>query len=109
MRISDWSSDVCSSDLVLPAWDVACGLTAAFGLVSATVERARTGQGRSISLALSDIAFATIGHLGMIAEAGVDGVDRPPAGNDLYGAFGRDFATSATGRASWRERGCQYV
>src|SRR3546814_1604036 len=34
---------------VLPAWDVACGLTAAFGQISATVARARTGQGRSIS------------------------------------------------------------
>lgn len=79
---------------VLPAWDIACGLTAAFGLVSATVERARTGQGRSISIALSDVAFATIGHLGMIAEAAVDGVDRPPSGNDLYGAFGRDFPTA---------------
>jgi len=79
---------------VLPAWDIACGLTAAFGLVSATVERTRTGQGRSISIALSDVAFATIGHLGMIAEAAVDGVDRPPSGNDLYGAFGRDFPTA---------------
>lgn len=79
---------------VLPAWDVACGLTAAFGLVSAVTERARTGRGRSISLALSDVAFATIGHLGMLAEAALDGIDRPPSGNDLYGAFGRDFRTA---------------
>ncbi|GHD53000.1 2-methylfumaryl-CoA isomerase [Thalassobaculum fulvum] len=79
---------------VLPAWDVACGLTAAFGLVSAVLERARTGQGRSISLALSDVAFATVGHLGMLAEAALGGVDRPPSGNDLYGAFGRDFPTA---------------
>ena len=79
---------------VLPAWDIACGLTAAFGLVSAVMERARTGQGRSISLALSDVAFATVGHLGMLAEAALGGADRPPSGNDLYGAFGRDFPTS---------------
>lgn len=83
---------------VLPAWDVACGLTAAFALVSAVLERARTGRGRSISLALSDVAFATVGHLGMLAEAALGGADRPPAGNDLYGAFGRDFPTSDGGR-----------
>ncbi len=79
---------------VLPAWDIACGLTAAFGLVSATVERARTGEGRSLRVALSDVAFATVGHLGMLAEAALGGVDRPPSGNDLYGAFGRDFPTA---------------
>ena len=79
---------------VLPAWDIACGLSAAFALVSATVERARTGAGRSIRLALSDVAFATVGHLGMLAEAQLGGVDRPPSGNDLYGAFGRDFPTA---------------
>jgi len=79
---------------VLPAWDIACGLHAAFGLVSAVLERQRTGQGRSIRLALSDVAFATVGHLGMLAEAALTGADRPPSGNDLYGAFGRDFPTS---------------
>ncbi len=79
---------------VLPAWDIACGLTAAFGLVSATVERARTGEGRSLRVALSDVAFATVGHLGMLAEAALGGADRPPSGNDLYGAFGRDFPTA---------------
>lgn len=79
---------------VLPAWDVACGLSAAFGLVSATIERMRTGQGKSIRLALSDVAFATVGHLGILAEASVNGVDRGPSGNDLYGAFGRDFPTA---------------
>lgn len=85
---------VAPTNHVLPAWDVACGLTAAFGLVSATVERNRTGQGKSISLALSDVAFGIVGHLGMLAEAAVDGVDRAPSGNDLYGAFGRDFPTA---------------
>ena len=35
-----------------------------------------------------------LGHLGIIAEAQINGVDRPRVGNDLYGAFGRDFPTS---------------
>lgn len=34
-----------------------------------------------------------LGHLGMIAEVEVNGLDRPRPGNHLYGAFGRDFVT----------------
>jgi 2-methylfumaryl-CoA isomerase len=44
-------------------------------------------------LALSDIAFATVSHLGHIAEAELLGSERASIGNDLYGAFGRDFVT----------------
>jgi 2-methylfumaryl-CoA isomerase len=34
-----------------------------------------------------------LGHLGMLAEVAINEVDRARYGNDLYGAFGRDFAT----------------
>ena len=44
-------------------------------------------------LALSDVAFAMVGHLGKIAEVQVNQHERPKTGNYLYGAFGRDFAT----------------
>ena len=60
---------------------------AAFELV------AQPGEGEFISLALSDIGYATVGNLGHIGEAMVNGTERAPIGNDLYGAFGRDFAT----------------
>jgi len=43
---------------------------------------------------LSDLAIASLGHLGQIAEASLSGVDRPRMGNDLFGAFGRDFVTA---------------
>ena len=78
---------------VLPAWDVACGLYAALGLLAAERHRRRTGEGRAITLALEDAALAVAGHLGFLAEAQL-GMERPPIGNYLYGAFARDFATA---------------
>jgi 2-methylfumaryl-CoA isomerase len=79
---------------VLPAWDVACGLYAAVGLLAAERHRQRTGAGRQITLALADVALAVAGHLGFLAEAQVSGTDRPRIGNHLYGGLARDFQTS---------------
>lgn len=79
---------------VLPAWDVICGQTAAVGLLAAERHRLRTGEGQHVTLALSDTAIATVSHLGHVAEAQINGTQRPRLGNDLYGAFGRDFLTS---------------
>lgn len=77
---------------VLPAWDIACGLYAATGILAAERHRARTGRGRAITLPLADVALALTGHLGFLAEAGL-GADRPRTGNHLYGGFARDFPT----------------
>ena len=79
---------------VLPAWDVATGIQAAFGVLAALLDRLRTNQGREITLALSDMAFAVTAHLGYVAEAMLNQEQRPSLGNDLYGAFGHDFATA---------------
>ncbi len=79
---------------VLPAWDIATGLSAAFGLLAAERHRRITGKGQLVRLSLMDSALAMLGHLGILAEVQVNGVDRPRVGNDLYGAFGRDFACS---------------
>ena len=78
---------------VFPGWDVITGLTAAGGILAAMRRRDRTGEGEHITLALSDVGYATVGNLGHIGEAIVNGTERAPIGNDLYGAFGRDFAT----------------
>jgi 2-methylfumaryl-CoA isomerase len=78
---------------VLPAWDLICGQAVAVGILAADRHRARTGQGQLLSLALSDIAFGVVSAMGHVAEAQVLGRERPRVGNDLYGAFGRDFAT----------------
>ncbi len=79
---------------VLPSWDIATGLSAAFGLLAAERHRRLTGKGQLVRLSLMDSALAMLGHLGILAEVQVNGVDRPRVGNDLYGAFGRDFACS---------------
>src|SRR5712671_3339915 len=60
---------------VLPAWDIAAGLYLAIGLLAAERHRSRTGEGQEVVAALSDVMLATVG-------------------NDLYGSFGRDFATA---------------
>jgi 2-methylfumaryl-CoA isomerase len=78
---------------VLPAWDVAAGLHAAVGLLAAERRRARTGKGGLVRLALSDVAFAITAALGRLAQGELGLDDGGKAGNDLYGAFGRDFAT----------------
>ena len=78
---------------MLPAWDTTTGLTAAMGLLAAERHRPRTGEGQLVKLALSDVAFAMVANLGHIAEAQITHEDRAQVGNDLYGAFGRDFLT----------------
>jgi 2-methylfumaryl-CoA isomerase len=107
---------------VLPAWDVACGLYAAVGLLAAERHRRRTGAGRAITLPLADVALAVTGYLGFLAEgrlverpmaenAIVSGAQpatlpggrlpvppeggRPRIGNHLYGGFARDFRTGS--------------
>jgi 2-methylfumaryl-CoA isomerase len=78
---------------VLPTWDLLAGAYGAFALLAAERTRRATGKGTEIRLPLGDIAFATLGHLGQLAEVLISGADRPRIGNDLFGAFGRDFAT----------------
>ncbi|MBA2625709.1 MAG: CoA transferase [Acidimicrobiia bacterium] len=78
---------------LLPAWDAITGTLAATGLLAAERHRSRTGEGQLIRVALSDVAFAMVGHLGKIAEVQVNDSERPKFGNYLYGAFGRDFLT----------------
>ena len=78
---------------VLAAWDLLTGAYCAFGLVSALLARMRTGQGREIRCPLSDIGAATVANLGFTAETLLSGRQRPRMGNDVFGAFGRDFTT----------------
>ena len=78
---------------VLPAWDLVTGQMAAVGLLAAERHRLRSGQGQHVQLPLEDVALSVMAHLGFIAEAEL-GVERKGCGNDLFGAFGRDFATA---------------
>jgi 2-methylfumaryl-CoA isomerase len=79
---------------VLPAWDIAAGLTAAVSLLAATHSRAMDGKGTEIQVPLSNVAFGILSALGNLAEVTVSGRDRPRYGNALFGSFGRDFSTA---------------
>ncbi len=79
---------------VLPAWDIAAGLYLATALLAAERHRGRTGAGQEVVAALSDVMLAMVGHLGYIGDVHINGRARPAIGNDLYGSFGRDFATA---------------
>jgi 2-methylfumaryl-CoA isomerase len=79
---------------VLPAWDLLAGAYAAFMMVSAERKRRATGAGSDIRIPLSDLAAASLSHVGQVAEVLTAGRDRPRFGNALYGAFGRDFMTA---------------
>lgn len=78
---------------VLAAWDLLTGAYCAFTLAAALIARHRDGKGREIRAPLSDIAAATMANLGFTAETLLSGHQRPRMGNDIFGAFGRDFVT----------------
>ncbi len=82
----------------LPAWDVACAYQAAFGLANAIAARRQSGAGQAMRVALSDVAFGVMSHLGIMTEASLGMPERQAIGNDIYGAFGRDFETADKSR-----------
>lgn len=79
---------------VLPAWDVTAGLYLALGIMAAERTRRMNGKGQEIVLALADVMLATVANLGYVADVQINGSSRQPIGNDLYGAYGRNFTTS---------------
>src|SRR3546814_14936655 len=106
MRISDWSSDVCSSDL---------------GLAPMTPEQARGAGARSMVIGVANPG-------GLIPDGWLPGLLQAlEAGLDLIGGMharlheiavlreaaerlGRRLVdVREVGRASWRERACPYV
>ncbi len=82
------------SNHVLPAWDLIAGQSLVAALLGAERHRLRTGDGQLATVALSDVALHAVATLGHVAEAQVNGAERARYGNDLYGAFGRDFPTA---------------
>ena len=79
---------------VAPMWDLITGQTVVVGLLAAERHRTRTGEGQLVTLALADVALATVAHLGHVGEFDVNHAERERLGNDMYGAFGRDFPTA---------------
>ena len=79
---------------VLPAWDLLAGASAAYAMLAAERYRRQTGHGQEVYIPLGEIGMATMGNLGQIAEVVASGESRERLGNDIYGAFGRNFATA---------------
>lgn len=79
---------------VLPAWDLLTGAYSAFALLAAERHRRDTGAGQEVRVPLADMAIASVANLGMLAEVLDTGADRARLGNQVYGAFGRDFTTA---------------
>jgi len=75
----------------LPAWDVIAGNICVSALLAAERYRLRGFGGQNVVLTLKDVAAATVGHLGMIADVTLNKSDRKKVGNSLYGAYGQDF------------------
>jgi 2-methylfumaryl-CoA isomerase len=79
---------------VMPVWDVVAAMSAVQGILVSERHRRATSAGQFVQIALSDTAFATLSHLGFIAEVQVNGDTRPRTGNHVYGTYGQDFETA---------------
>src|SRR3546814_8571160 len=101
MRISDWSSDVCSSDLLK--------LGSASGLACVQTLRAADASMRIVVLT----GFASIATAVEAIKLGASYyLAKPSNTDDIEAAFERadgDVDAPKIGRASCRERVCQYV
>src|SRR3546814_18946877 len=108
MRISDWSSDVCSSDLA--------ALELVLDVVHLAAEQEHDGGGLDEdlhALVLDHVLQLALllGVLDHVAHAGAAlGADADPEAEHRPLAPGDEILHAAqSGRASCRERGCQYV
>src|SRR3546814_11789748 len=104
MRISDWSSDVCSSDLIRPASSQVDDLLGEIRLRAEKKERVLvTVLTKRMAEDLTDYLHEN-GAKVRYMHSDVDTVERAEIIRDLrLGVF------DAIGRASCRERVCQYV
>src|SRR3546814_16320560 len=107
MRISDWSSDVCSSDLLERGdeFGPAIGIARIIERVDADIEGARTRRlGPAEREAEADrVARGHVGDRNVVAHAFLGHRD---IGGERPHAQRRPIAN---GSASWRGRGCQLV
>lgn len=82
----------------IPPWDLLCGMQAAVAVLAALHRRTTTGAGTYATVALEDVAMATLTTLGYLPEAQLTGTSRPASGNFVYGTFGVDLALADGGR-----------
>src|SRR3546814_14006349 len=109
MRISDWSSDVCSSDLIASQIKEIQNATndavTAIKDITATIAEIDT-IGAAIAAPVEEQSAATQEISRNVQEAAVG---EQQAGSNITGVHSAIGQTSKLGRASCRERECQYV
>src|SRR3546814_14412090 len=98
MRISDWSSDVCSSDL----------LGTAFERQPELIREAAEGRSQSAVQAMNKEAEVRIDPF-QRADRFVEGWQQLQRQREELVRDGDLRGAKQIGRASWRERVCQYV
>src|SRR3546814_12334388 len=116
MRISDWSSDVCSSDL---AYAITLPAARAFLRACATVKRPVDDQmDRSWEHGVRNLALFPSPVIEEFVESGIGSVRYNREKSEVYRAPRQRLARlvdrqrirwTKIGRASYRDRGCQYV
>ena len=90
----DWPQDGAPPvNQVMPAWDFITGAYSAFALLAALRHRDATGEGAELRVPLGDVAIGTLANSGAMAEMLYRGGDRERLGNNIWGAFGRDFVS----------------
>src|SRR3546814_9706369 len=104
MRISDWSSDVCSSDL-FPYLQTTYGLTTVETGFFTAVPLAAGAAGNWLGGVGSDFAVRRTGSAASLRYVAIIGFVLAAIG--LVGCLNSE--TAKIGRASCRERGCQSV
>src|SRR3546814_11635809 len=103
MRISDWSSDVCSSDLIGRA--VSKGLEAEITVTP--IDRLVLGLNGSLNDAqVTKLTASEAAISGAVKNARLAS---PHLQGSFFGSYGYDLPSGEIGRASGRERVCQYV
>src|SRR3546814_11293374 len=120
MRISDWSSDVCSSDLIVLPQIIQAEKIASIAnaiILSLAKPFAIEGEqvriGSSVGIAVADGAAVSAAPL--VRNAALALYAAPEAGRGVYRFFAAALHDAApeskdnTGRASGRDRACQTV
>src|SRR3546814_1980168 len=111
MRISDWSSDVCSSDLGFIAL---AGVSAEFGVVmliylkNALEERGEAPDADQVETAVREGALLRVRPKAMTVAVILAGLLPILFGSGAGSEVMSRIAAPKIGRASCRERGCQY-
>src|SRR3546814_15053098 len=108
MRISDWSSDVCSSDLARHSADVGAGREAPWvALCAGRAHRRSRGGGAAALAGLKpgqNVHILCARRMAMNRPARFEGPKKPTPTRPTNVSL-----NAALGRASCRDRVCQYV